>query len=195
MSGAPDPILKTAGGTPFGLFVDIDWKGDVARRLISASARMGDRGPLVRAMGVKLTQSMRKNILEQRSPDGVSYAPLKHSRAPGHNPGTKVLFDSGRFYESISWQQTQPDAVTVGSLGGLKYPGFLNTGTRPYVIRPKTAKRLRLWGGNGWVFSKQVNHPGIVARPWLGVRPGDLPEQRQLIEAFAQAALEDRAAA
>ncbi len=45
---------------------------------------------------------------------------------------------------------------------------YLETGTRPYVIRPKNKKALRFVSGGKEIFAKKVNHPGIKARPVVG---------------------------
>ena len=37
---------------------------------------------------------------------------------------------------------------------------FVNFGTRPHIIKPKTKKALRWVGPNGFIFAKEVKHPG-----------------------------------
>ncbi len=50
---------------------------------------------------------------------------------------------------------------------------FVNFGTRPHVIRPKTKKALRWVGPNGaFAFARRVNHPGYVGDPYI-VRAAD----------------------
>jgi hypothetical protein len=46
---------------------------------------------------------------------------------------------------------------------------FLEEGTKPHVIRPRTAKVL-FWpaGRGGPAFATKVNHPGTKAYHWLG---------------------------
>lgn len=44
---------------------------------------------------------------------------------------------------------------------------FVNLGTKPHVIRPKSKKALRWVKGNKYVFSKQVNHPGYRGDAYL----------------------------
>ena len=51
---------------------------------------------------------------------------------------------------------------------------FVHWGTRPHVIKPKNRKALR-WvpkGGTGYVFAKEVRHPGNKGDPWL-IRAAD----------------------
>lgn len=62
------------------------------------------------------------------------------------------------------------------------YAAYVETGTRPHVIVPRTAQalrfpsqgssvtlsgRLRSGGGGSYVFARRVNHPGTKARPFL----------------------------
>lgn len=49
------------------------------------------------------------------------------------------------------------------------YGVFVHEGTRPHIIRPKTKSVLR-WApmaGNGFIFSKEVHHPGTKSDPFL----------------------------
>jgi hypothetical protein len=69
----------------------------------------------------------------------------------------------------------------VHSRGAVGYARFVEFGTRPHVIRPKTKKALA-WGGTRRLsgelrkgskatnFARVVNHPGTRAKPYL--RPG-----------------------
>lgn len=49
------------------------------------------------------------------------------------------------------------------------YGPFVHNGTRPHVIKPKRKRYLR-WApiaGNGFLFAKEVHHPGTKADPFL----------------------------
>lgn len=191
---APDPILRTPGGTPFGFGLDIIVQGfgaagvqDAVRRLLTATARLQDPGPLVRTIARRIVFSIKRGILEQRSPSGQAFAPLRHPRGPGHNPDSRALFDRGRLYAGVTYQERGFGQAAAGTFD-VPYAGFMQKGTRPFEIRPRQAKVLRFWGGKGWVFSKKVSHPGITARPFVGVRPDDVPSIQQLAAAYAEAA-------
>ena len=73
-------------------------------------------------------------------------------------------------------------ATTVRSTG--KGGDYVEAGTRPHVIRPRSARALRFLGGGrrvsqaspnqriattagGVVFAAVVHHPGTPARPWF----------------------------
>lgn len=44
---------------------------------------------------------------------------------------------------------------------------FVHFGTRPHKIRPKEKKALRWAGPNGFIFAREVNHPGYRGDPYL----------------------------
>lgn len=48
------------------------------------------------------------------------------------------------------------------------YAIFVHWGTKPHKIRPRNRKFLRFVGsGGGFVFAKEVNHPGYAGDPFL----------------------------
>lgn len=56
-------------------------------------------------------------------------------------------------------------SVKVGS--DLEYAAWVNDGTRPHVIRPRTKRYLKFQVGGRTVFARKVNHPGTKPRPFL----------------------------
>lgn len=83
----------------------------------------------------------------------------------------KVLapVDTGRLRASIRIESrrtlTLRSIYTIGS--DVEYAGFVNDGTRPHIIRPKTAQALRFRIGGRIVYAKLVHHPGTRPRPFL----------------------------
>jgi hypothetical protein len=77
--------------------------------------------------------------------------------------------DTGRLRASIRIEArrtlTFRSVYTVGS--DVEYARMVHDGTRPHVIRPKTANVLRFRVGGRWVYAKVVHHPGTKARPFL----------------------------
>lgn len=61
-----------------------------------------------------------------------------------------------------------PRGVVLYLAHGSMVGTFLEEGTRPYVIRPKSKKALRFVSGGKTIFAKRVDHPGIKARPVVG---------------------------
>ncbi|MCV7424338.1 hypothetical protein H7K45_27705 [Mycobacterium yunnanensis] len=55
-----------------------------------------------------------------------------------------------------------------GSVGDdARYAAAVHEGSRPHIIRPRSAKALRFNIGGRTVFATRVNHPGTRARPFL----------------------------
>ena len=83
----------------------------------------------------------------------------------------KVLapVDTGRLRASIRIESrrllTLRSVYTIGS--DVSYAAYVNDGTRPHTIRPRTAKALRFVVGGRVVYAKVVHHPGTRARPFL----------------------------
>lgn len=67
-------------------------------------------------------------------------------------------------------------SVKVGS--DLEYAAFVNDGTRPHTIRPRTKQVLRFQVGGRVVFAKVVNHPGTRANPFLDRALREVAAQR-----------------
>lgn len=49
----------------------------------------------------------------------------------------------------------------------VEYAPYVENGTRPHVIRPRTKKALRFRVGGQFVIVAKVNHPGTRAQPFL----------------------------
>lgn len=77
--------------------------------------------------------------------------------------------DTGRLRASIRIESrrtlTLRTIYTIGS--DVSYAPYVNDGTRPHKIRPKTKKALRFRVGGKTVFAAVVNHPGTKANPFL----------------------------
>ena len=50
---------------------------------------------------------------------------------------------------------------------GGSYGVYVHEGTPPHEIAPKNKRVLRWVGGNGFIFSKRVHHPGTKKDPFL----------------------------
>ena len=80
--------------------------------------------------------------------------------------------DSGRLKGSISWKP-QGETIEISMVG---YALYVEFGTPPHIIKPKTAKALH-WkvdsiGPRGGkketdVFAKVVKHPGTAPQPFI----------------------------
>lgn len=67
-------------------------------------------------------------------------------------------------------------SLTVGS--DLEYAAFVNDGTRPHEIRPRTKQVLKFTVGGRTVYAKVVHHPGTRARPFLDQALREVAAQR-----------------
>jgi phage gpG-like protein len=87
--------------------------------------------------------------------------------------GDAPLQDTGRYKQSYVTETDNQTFVEVGTNlkteSGLSLGKIHEFGTGPYTIRVKRAKVLaaQTRAGNWLIFGKQVNHPGIPARPVL----------------------------
>lgn len=82
----------------------------------------------------------------------------------------KVLapVDTGRLRGSIKKRRK----FTVRGPGwevftNVEYAPYVENGTRPHIIRPRTKKALRFRVGGQTVFATIVHHPGTKAQPFL----------------------------
>ncbi len=77
--------------------------------------------------------------------------------------------DTGRLRASIRIESrrtlTLRTIYTIGS--DVHYAPYVNDGTRPHKIRPRTKKALKFRVGGKTVFAAAVNHPGTRPNPFL----------------------------
>ena len=84
-------------------------------------------------------------------------------RAPvGNDPG------AGRLRDSISVQRVRGGGgIQLRFTSSAPYAGYVENGTVPHRIEPRTALALH-WQTNGAdVFARYVNHPGTKANPFV----------------------------
>lgn len=182
-----NPNVSRAG-IPLRLYVDINWTGDAAQRLVAASYRLHRFELLTRTIGRKVVTSVRRGIMEGKDIKGAPFQPLKNPRAPGHNQSNKPLYDKGEkgLYGDIRFKMISDREVMVGHTR-LTWYGLLHQRgvPHPWTITAKNKKVLRFWTAEGWQFRRSVRHPGLVQRAFLGIRPGDLPDVRKILGDWA----------
>ncbi len=92
----------------------------------------------------------------------------------------------GNFRQSVGAGISGPSAA---------YAGFVETGTRPHIIRARNARFLRFVQDGVVRYAKQVQHPGTPGTPITGrlthYKPGFMAESQReaeaMIPAFVQA--------
>lgn len=81
----------------------------------------------------------------------------------------QVGVDTGELRSSIHiegrFQSSGMAAFLIGSSNSIAY--LHHEGSRPHVIRPKTAKTLRIAGYGTIVYARQVYHPGTRPNRYL----------------------------
>lgn len=75
--------------------------------------------------------------------------------------------DTGNLRDSIS-VRSQGDSIVIGpDMGQAPYAGYVEFGTAPHEIRPRSAKALRFTIGSQVVFARVVHHPGTRAAHYV----------------------------
>jgi len=133
-------------------------------------------GGLMESISQTLFESTMQRFHDGIGPDGIAWEPL------ANGSGRTPLNDSGRMREQIT-PYSGEDWVEISATA--KQAGYHQFGTAPYVILAKPGKALS-WPGlpsrvnkagktvPGAV--KKVNHPGLPARPFIGLSIGDRAE-------------------
>lgn len=101
----------------------------------------------------------------------VALSPNTIAARRGGGGAAKALRDTDRMRQSVS-SVVRGLSVEVGA--GTEQAPWQHGGTRPYTIRPVRAKLLRFMTAAGVVFAREVHHPGIPARPFVGVDREDV---------------------
>jgi len=126
--------------------------------------------PLMSEIGSELEDSTRRRIKAGGpAPDGTPWAQLAPlTRAMKRTD--KPLIERGDLLNSVRFEA---DAQSVSIIAGPSdYAHVHQFGSKPYVILPKKGKALS-FGPGGSLTRRKVNHPGVPARPFLGVSTAD----------------------
>ena len=170
-----------------------------AREKIERLAKVIGPGPLLKVIGLRLLSYVDESF---KTRGRGSWHPLAQltlaMRARG---GDAPLQDRGRYKQSFvkevggrvtpgtDYATDDRTFVEVGSNvktpSGIPLGKIHEHGTGPFVIRVKQARTLaaRLRSGEWVRFGKQVNHPGIPARPVL---PTAATAERLVVEAVEE---------
>lgn len=115
-----------------------------------------NRRAVLEAMGLALVS------LTKRAFDEPALRPLPWP-ARKHDSSNPILIQSTLLRRSIRVTRTTSDEVEVGT--DRPYAAAHQFGTKPYTIRPKTAKAL-FWPGAPHPMTA-VHHPGLPPRPFF----------------------------
>ena len=138
----------------------------VVSALKQLQASIADMRPVMAEIGDYVASAIRMRFAEETAPDGTPWEKSKRAK----EQGGQTLSDKGTLRRSIDYKEG-PDSVMVGT--NITYGAYHHFGTAPYVIVARRKPYL-VWRSGGKVFRKRsVHHPGLVARPWLGLSDDD----------------------
>ena len=81
---------------------------------------------------------------------------------------TMVNVQTGNLRNNLEYSYRKTgDIVKITITSDTPYSSFVHEGTRPHIIRPVRKQVLKFQVGGRTVFTKEVNHPGTKARPFL----------------------------
>lgn len=147
------------------------------------------RRPLMEAFGMVLerrtSRSFRQETAPEMVPDIGSAAQAAGRKwralAEGTKAARKEAGTAGKILDAThGLRQTivtaisgDATSVTVGTSSPIA--PFHAGGTDPYIITPTEKQALAFIGpGGAFIVVKRVRHPGLVARPFLGVNDADV---------------------
>ncbi len=146
---------------------------DQARRWFGALIERGeDLSGLMTQIGNVLVPSTQERFQTSMGPDGIAWRPLKDGS------GRKPLLKSGSMRDNI-FPTSGSDWAEISA--GARQARWQQEGTHPYEIRPKNKFALA-WPGGGPF--KSVHHPGIPARPFIGLSTEDGEGLEKLVFAW-----------
>lgn len=113
---------------------------------------------ILKEIAAQAALKIKREVKTQHPQKGPYYAKSGKERFRHYRPGGT----SNRLYRSIRWDYQESNGlheVTVGS--DVKHAEFIELGTKPHIIEPKTKKVLRWITPQGYtVFRRKVFHPG-----------------------------------
>lgn len=165
-------------GVSISFNITIPQGGELAGYLDKMARQGKDMTGLMKRFSIIMFSSFAKNFKQQGRP--TPWKGLAPSTIAARRKGSsRILEDTGRLRMSVM-SRTAPgnifrmskDSLVMGS--NLIYAQWQQEGTKPYVIRPKRAKALKIPTANGVIFRAFANHPGLPARPFVMIHMQDL---------------------
>lgn len=150
---------------------------EVGRALLDASKRIGNMLPLYQDIGAYMERSTDQRFAQEVDPDGRAWRPLSPNTLASKR-NSKILNETGQLRDSLAYEASRREVVIGFADKKARWHQF---GTRPYTIVPKNARMLRFMTPGGPAFASQVRHPGIPARPILGISQADEREILALV--------------
>lgn len=141
--------------------IEIEFSGTAQKALSTLSQRLSNLSPLMADIGELLLESTKQRFATSTSPDGVLWLPLKDGS------GRKPLVLTGTMRDQI-FPSSGPDYVEISA--SAKQAAWHQFGVAPFQ------RETRNFGF--------VEHPGITARPFLGLSAQDDLDIVSLVGAY-----------
>lgn len=168
-------------------YAKIEWKDAEFQAACKRLRELGaNLSPMMADIAEGLLHSTQDRFDTKIGPSGTPWAALRPSTLMKRGQGRGALVASGNLKDSIhhAWGADFAEVSAVPA-----YARWQQEGTEPYVILPKNKQALGFISiGGVKIARKKVNHPGLPARPFIGVSAADA----EMIQAKAAKAL-DRA--
>lgn len=150
--------------------LDIDDK-ELQKYIVKALERQNNLSPALKKSGIVMLRSFALNFRSQGRPR--AWRVLSPNTIAGRRRGSKrILQDTGRLRMSLlartaagNIYELRRNSLKMGT--HLKIASYLQYGTKPYSIYPKSANVLRFMTTSGVTFARHVRHPGLAPRPFV----------------------------
>jgi phage gpG-like protein len=156
---------------------------DNLSRYFDAVGTPVDYKPCFKGIRLLLIAATKKNFDEERSPDGVAWAPLKHKRQRRRDrrrsrpPGSvdKILSDSGMLRSSntavnVEGNVNVETAMSLEWGSNLEYAAVHQFGHTFPPMKAKGKKSFSWIGDDGKrIFRKSIGKRVVPARPFIGI--------------------------
>ncbi len=153
--------------------VTITFDDAAVRAMFARLSSLRDMTPLMAELGEALTASTQHRFQTGTAPDGTPW------KALADGSGRKPLLKTGSMRDRIT---PRAAATFLEIIASARQARWHQQGTDPYVIRAKPGKAL-YWPGMRTRTGKdgaevpglvtKVNHPGLPARPFMGISSAD----------------------
>lgn len=158
-----------------GAMVEVKVHGNAGKALRQLADRADDLGDAQREFGEHLLVSHAQRFRAEVDPDGTPWAPLAPSTL-ARKKGPGILRETRKLANSLRYQ-LEGDTLLFGT--DVEYAEYQQFGTDPYTIRPTSAKAL-FWPGAAHPVAV-VHHPGLKARPFIGLSDDDLTYLERIV--------------
>jgi len=151
---------------------------EIIKALGRIERKTGNPSGALKILGERMLRHTEDRFARQQDPAGRPWKQLRPStRAQKRNP--RILDEKGHLRGSIRYQ-VDGNVLRVGT--NVPYGPVHQLGGKAHIIKPKRKKALAWPGAKHPV--KKVRHPGVPARPFLGIGPEDKKDILEVLEDY-----------